>query len=158
MGRGSWVAWIFCCLEMRLASVPLGERSHEQQFAAETAKLSYHRGFHAQYHLHDFSAALSEYEKAATLLENLSYCPNFDCSGMLNDLGVLRRNQGDLAGAEKAFLQSMEHPSNSIFPLANLAEIKSVQGDYHSAANYFLQATKSPEVTPEILYNYGAFL
>jgi tetratricopeptide (TPR) repeat protein len=134
------------------------DKSYTASSFAEIAMASYHRGVHAQYYLHDSSAARTEYEKAATILESLPSCPDFDCSGMLNDLGVLRKDLGDLTGAERAFLQSIEQSSDFILPLANLAEINIIRGDLQIAANYFLKATQSPKVTAEILYNYASFL
>lgn len=153
-----WGNWILCCLDLALILRAASEECKEQISHEEMIQSSFHRGVHAQYHLFDYSLALKEYETAAILLENLSSCPQIDCSGMLNDLGVLKRNQGDLVNAEKAFLHAMKYSSSSLFPLANLAGIKSLQNDYHAAANYYLQATQSPEVTPEILYNYAVFL
>ena len=152
-----WMLGLFC-LEMALILRALSEVNKEQISHDEEILSSFHRGVHAQYHLFDYSLALKEYETAAILLENLSSCPKIDCSGMLNDLGVLKKNQGDLVGAEKSFLHAMKYSSSPLFPMANLAGIKSIQNDYHAAANYYLQATQSPEVTPEILYNYAVFL
>jgi tetratricopeptide (TPR) repeat protein len=123
----------------------------------EDAMFFQKRGVHSQYHLQDPVSAAVAYERAAEILKP-SDCLHFDCSGMLNDLGILRKSFGDLNGAEKAFLMAIELSSDSASAMANLAEIKVSQGKVNEAAVLYRQANLSPKLTPEILFNYGRFL
>jgi Flp pilus assembly protein TadD len=123
----------------------------------DDAVMFHKRGVHSQYHLQDpFSAALN-YERAAEILKPTD-CLKFDCSGMFNDLGILRKSSGDQNGAEKAFVKAIEYSSDSASAMANLAEIKASKGEIQEASLLYQQASQSSKLTPEILFNYGRFL
>ena len=110
-----------------------------------------------QYTRYDYANALLAYEKADAIMTNDDKA-NFDFCGMYNDMGVLALNIGDLQLAENAFIKALHIAPDFIPALSNLASIKHSLGDIETAMKLYEIAVELPNRSPEVVYNFGAFL
>lgn len=121
---------------------------------------SYHyfqEGRHYQYTLNDYEKALASYEKADAIMpcdDNAVH----DFSGMYNDMGVLSMSQRSWESAEIAFIKALNINPHLIAALSNLAEIKYAKGDIDEASRLYSTAANLPDVSAELLFNYGIYL
>lgn len=128
-----------------------------QSSPAQSATIFYEQGRHWQYSVGDEQRALQYYLQAWAALqeEGGAVSAAFDVAGMMNDLGILTLNSGNIRQAIGAFEYALE--VNPVLPsaLSNLAGILVDIGQPHEAVSLYSKAIAVDPVNSALYHNLG---